>query len=181
MILDMAKYGDHSIERREGVPLRTDEDARRYVEEYDVSFAEFVEEHRNKDENISIFENLLGRTWHVDSTGGSVSYVDETGEETVLASGGEVGQFTVPGYLALFEQAVEDFDRCVRSMRYGDFLSCVSNGVAGIEAYIEQKASIYNKRNPGNQLIDNKQNKVSRGDPLGAVRPAKRFAISYKR
>ena len=51
-------------------------------------------------------------------------------------------------------------------MRYGDFLSCVSNGVASIEAYLGQKAGIYNKRNPGKELIDNKQNKVSFDDKI---------------
>jgi len=159
MILDMAKYGDHSIERREGVPLETDQDVRRYVEEFDVSFEEFVQEHRNRDENVSIFENLLSGAWYVDSTGGSVSYVDETCEETVLASDGEAGWFTIPGYLGLFEQAVEDFNRCVGSTKYGDFLPCVSNGVASIEAYIKQKARIYNKHNPGNQLIDSERSR----------------------
>lgn len=112
------------------------------------------------------FENLLGGTWQINSGGGSVSYVDETGEEIVLASDGEAGWFTVPGYLGLFEQAVEDFGRCVRSMKYGDFLCCVSNGVASIEAYIEQKSRVHNKHNPSNQLIDDKQDKVSRDDKI---------------
>ena len=82
-----------------GFPQKTDEDVRRYVKEYNVSFEEFVEEHRNKDEIAALFENLFGGTRPIDSTGGSVSYVDETGEEKVLASGGEVGRFTVPSYL----------------------------------------------------------------------------------
>jgi hypothetical protein len=166
MILDMAKYGDHSVEDHEGVPLETDEDVKRFFAECEVDFHDFVEDCRNKDEKVPEFENLLGGTWQVNSGGGWVSYVDESGEEAVLASGGESGWFTVPGYLGLFEQAVGDFERCVKSMKYGDFLSCVSNGVASIEAYIEQRARVHNKHNPGNQLIDNKQNKVSRDDKI---------------
>jgi hypothetical protein len=59
LILDMAKYGDHSIERREGAPLKTDEDVRRYVEEYDVSFAEFVEEYRRTRTRIYLSSRIF--------------------------------------------------------------------------------------------------------------------------
>jgi hypothetical protein len=162
MILDMAKYGDHIIERREEVALATDEDVRRFFAECGVDFFDFVEEYRDKDKRVADFENLIGRTFEINAPQGGASYIDESGEETVLATDGEAGSFTVPGYLSPFEQAVKDFERCVKSMRYGDFLSCVSNGVASIEAYIEQKARVYNKHNPGNQLIDNQQNKVPR-------------------
>jgi hypothetical protein len=166
MVLDMARYGDHGVARREGVRLDTDEDVKRFFAECDIDFCDFVEDCRDKDDKVPDFENLFDGTWQVDSAGGSVSYIDEVGDETVLASGGESGWFTVPGYLGLFTQAVEEFDRCVKSMKYGDFLSCASNGVASIEAYIQQRARIYNKHNPGKELIDNKQNKVTRDDKI---------------
>jgi hypothetical protein len=167
MVLTMAKYGNHYIEKREGVRLETDEDVKRYVEEeYDITFYDLVELCRSKDEKVSIFENVLGSGWQVSAGGDKVSYVDESGDKTVLASDGESGTFTVPGYLGLFEQAVDEFNRCLNSKQYGDFLSCISNGVASIEGYLGQKVKSHNKHNPGKALIDNKQNKVSFDDKI---------------
>jgi hypothetical protein len=76
------------------------------------------------------------------------------------------GRFNYPSYAGLFEQATEDFKRCLDSAHYGHFLSCVSNGVASVEAYLNQEVKVYNKRNPGKELIDNKHNKVSFDDKI---------------
>jgi hypothetical protein len=141
----MAKYGDHYTERYDGASLQTDEDVKSYIEEYDVTFFEFVEECRSSAANVPIFENLIKSSWEVNSAGGKVSYIDEVGDETVLASDGESGWFSVPGYLGLFEQAVEEFYRCIDSKRYGDFLSCITNGVASIEGYLGHKVKSFNK------------------------------------
>jgi hypothetical protein len=161
MIMTMAKYGNHYIKGRYGHPFKTEADVKRYFDEGGWDYRDVVEECRDKDENVPFLENLIGSGYEVNSDGGRVSYVDKAGEETGIGEGDGWGHFNYPSYMGLFEQAIEDFNRCLDSARYGDFLSCVSNGVASIEAYLNQEVRVHNKRNPRKEFIDDKHNKVS--------------------
>jgi hypothetical protein len=166
MIMAMAKYGNHYIKGRYGHPFKTDADVKRFFDEEGWDYRDVVEKCRDKDENVPFLENLIGSGYTIDSTGGTVSYIDKAGEETVIGEDEGPGRFNYPSYAGLFEQATEDFKRCLDSAHYGHFLSCVSNGVASVEAYLNQEVKVYNKRNPGKELIDNKHNKVSFDDKI---------------
>lgn len=173
MILMMAKYGDHYIGGRTESPFKSDADVKRFFAAWGTNFRDVVEECRDKDKNVPCLENLVGTTWEVHAGGGGTfSYIDESGEETLVASSEKVGWFSAPAYGGLFEQAVEDFKRCLDSERYGDFLSCISNGVASIEAYLSQKVKVHNKRHPRKQFLDDKHNKVSFDDKIDKWIPA---------
>ncbi len=166
MVMAMAKYGNHFIKGRYGHSFRTDADVKRYFGERGWDYRDVIETCRDKDEHVPFLENLIGSGWTVDSTGGRVSYVDKAGEETIIGENEGEGHFSYPSYMGLFEQAVEDYKRCLESGRYGDFLSCVSNGVASVEAYLNQEVRVHNRRNPGKELVDNKHNKVSFDDKI---------------
>jgi len=166
MIMMMAKYGNHHLGDYDGVTFKIDADVKRYFDEEGWDYRDVVEECRDKDENVPFLENLIGSGYTIDSTGGRVSYVDKSGEEIVIGENEGPGGFSYPSYAGLFERAVKDFNRCLDSADFDDFLSCVSFGVSSVEAYLHQEVKVYNKCHPGKELIENKQNKVSFDDKI---------------
>ncbi|CAA9468843.1 MAG: hypothetical protein AVDCRST_MAG02-3462 [uncultured Rubrobacteraceae bacterium] len=74
--------------------------------------------------------------------------------------GGESGWFHTAPYWALFDQAVEDLERSIETGVYTNLLSCASNGVGSVEAYLGAKVAAYNRKNPDKTLVDNKHQKV---------------------
>lgn len=163
MVMMMAKYSNHGIK---GDPFKTDADVKRYLWEDGYDYRDVVEYCRDKDAHVPGMENLIGAVYTIDSSGGSVSYMDKSGEETILGEDDGPGRFTYPSYAGLFEKAVKDFDRCLDSADYDEFLSCISFGVSSVEAYLHQEGKVYNKRYPWRELIENKQNKVSFDDQI---------------
>lgn len=163
MVMAMAKYSNHGIK---GDPFITDADVKRYFWEDGYDYRDVVDYCRDKDAHVPGMENLIGAGYTIDSSGGKVSYVDKSGEETVLGEDEGPGGFSYPSYAGLFEKAVKDFNRCLDSADYDDFLSCVSFGVSSVEAYLHQEVKVYNRRHPGKKLIENKQNKVSFDDKI---------------
>lgn len=166
MIMAMAKYGNHGIKGDYGHPFKTDADVKRYFEEDGYDYRDVVDYCRDKDAHVPGMENLLGAGYSIDSTGGKVSYVDKSGEEIVLGEDEGAGGFSYPSYAGLFEKAVKDFNRCLDSADYDEVLSCVSFGVSSVEAYLNQEVKVYNRHNPGKELIENKQNKKSFDDQI---------------
>ena len=163
MVMAMAKYSNHGIK---GDPFITDADVKRYFWEDGYDYRDVVEYCRDKDAHVPGMENVLSSAWDIDSSGGTVSYVDKSGEETILGEDEGPGRFAYPSYAGLFEKAVKDFNRCLDSADYDDFLSCVSFGVSSVEAYLHQEVKVYNRRHSGKKLIENKQNKVSFADKI---------------
>jgi hypothetical protein len=168
MIMAMAKYGNHYIKSDDYThPFKTDADVKRYFEEDGYDYRDVVDDCRDKDAHVPAMENVLGSGYTIDSSGGRVSYVDKSGEETIIGEDEGPGQFSYPSYAGLFEKAVKDFNRCLDSADYDHFLSCVSFGVSSVEAYFNQEVKVYNKRNPRKRhLIENKRNKVSFDDQI---------------
>ncbi|GAI41255.1 unnamed protein product, partial [marine sediment metagenome] len=101
---------------------------------------------------------LLGSTWTISEGMKAPMLNRETGEEISSVEG--PGMLITSAYLHHFENALEKLNRCLESASFGDFQSCVSSGVASIEAYIEHRASICNSRCPAERLVDSKENKV---------------------
>ena len=121
-----------------------------------------VQKCREPKEIVPFFENLIGSTWKV-SGGGRAAIVTEatTDKETEITSVNGPGELTTSTYLQLFENAVNNLNRCLESASFGDFQSCVSNGTASIDAYIAHRAFLYNSAYPCEPLIDSKESKVS--------------------
>lgn len=161
MILLFAKYGNHGLGDF-GASLNSDADVKRFVASQGSDFDRIVERCRDFSENVPFFENLVGGTWEV-TPGATVSIVDNnTKEERQKVTG--PGTISSYGYWAAFEISVEARDRAVNNKSFGDFLSAVVSGIASIEGYINYRAEIWNKKHPGNQLIDSRENKVSLDD-----------------
>ncbi len=164
MVVDMAKYSNNHIKNQYGKrPFRTDADVKRYVEMYDLRFDEFVEKCRAANAQVGMFENLLtGADWTVSAMGpgSSMSFTNKVGEEILVSDSNEEVTFTEYSYYAAFEQSVKHFERCLESGRYEDFLSCIADGLASIEAYLRLMASGFNRRHPGHEIIDDASNKV---------------------
>lgn len=159
MILMMAKYGNHHIRCN----FVSDADVKRFFQSNsNYYWDDLVQKCRNPNEIVPIVENLIGSTWKV-SGGGKAAIVTgaATNKETEIASVNGPGELTSSSYLQLFENAVDNLHRCMERASFGDFQSCVSNGIASIDAYIEHRAYLYNSDHPGEPLIDSKENKVS--------------------
>lgn len=160
MIMAMAKYGDHYFDRHYGYTFKTDADVKRFfVNAIGKEYRDAVEEYRDKDAQPP-FENLLSGGWTVNAGGGVASFTDETGEEHIVAQGDESGWYHPSAYAALFETAVDDLHRAMDTGSYMDFLSCTSNGVASVEAYITSRVRVHNSRHPNDQLVDSGSNQV---------------------
>lgn len=158
MILMMAKHGNHGARRR----FVSDADVKRFFQSNGYDWGNLVEVCRKPKEIVPIVENLLGSTWKV-SKGGKAAVVTgaSTDEETEIASVSGPGELTSSTYLRLFENAVDNLNKCMERASFGDFQSSISNGIASIDAYIAHRAWLYNSGNPSESLIDSKHNKVS--------------------
>ncbi len=158
MILMMAKYGNHGYHQR----FVSDADVKRFFMAKGHCWDDIVEDCRKPSAVTPFLENLIGATWRVS---GSVKAAIVTGaatdKEKEITSVEGPGTLTASTYLQLFENAVDSFNRCMERASFGDFQSCVSNGIASIDAYIAHRAWLYNSDHPSALLADSKENKVS--------------------
>lgn len=157
MILTMAKYGNHGVRQK----FASDADVKRFFQSNSYYWGDLVEVCRNPKEIIPIVENLIGSTWVAPQGGAAIVTGAATDREKEITSLKGPGTLTTSTYLQLFENAIDNFHRCIEGAHFGDFQSCVSNGIASIDAYIAHRAWLYNSGQPNEPLIDNKENKVS--------------------
>jgi len=158
MILMMAKYGNHSTRAR----FVSDADVKRFFQSKGFYWDDLVQQCRNPNQIIPIVENLIGSTWVVAGSGrAAVVTGAATDKEKEITSVKGPGTLTTCTYLQLFENAVDSLHRCMRKASFADFQSCVSNGIAGIDAYVMHRVWLYNANHPREQLEDNKESKVS--------------------
>ena len=147
MIMAMARHGNHYWDREWGT-FTTSQHVERFLDAYGFTLAGLIETLREKGAHGNPFENRLGSGWTF-SGGGTLTYTDSAGNEVVRME--DAGSFSTATSLALFEKAVDDFERALKGMSYTEFLSGIANGMASIEAYISEKAYQYNIRNPGKE------------------------------
>lgn len=157
MILMMAKHGNHNCRQRFG----SDADVKRFFQSNGSYWDDLVERCRKPTEIVPIVENLIGSTWVVPRGRAAVVTGAATEEETEITSLEGPGTLTTSSYLQLFENAVDNFHRCMERASFGDFQSCISNGIASIDAYIAHRVFLYNSTHPSEPLIDSRENKVS--------------------
>lgn len=169
MILTMARHGNHYWGREWG-GFTTTQHVHSFLAQNNITLAELTETCREKGAWGNPFENLLGTGWTFSAgDAGIASYVDSEGNEVVRME--ESGTLVTATDAALFEKAVDDVERSLQSMSYTEFLSGIVNGLASIEAYISRKAYQHNVRNPGKELVDDKNHKVSFEDKIKAWVP----------
>lgn len=162
LIMAMARQGNHYHG-----DLNTTERLERFLAQRGSALKDLIEGCRDKEDNVPFLENLIpvgGWTASAPS-GGYVSWTDSEGNE-VARFEGEPGTFAMATGGAFFEKSTRDFERALKGMSYVEFLSSLANGVAGIEAYVFEKTYQHNLRSPGNELVDNKKNKVSFDDKI---------------
>lgn len=158
MILMMAKYGNHGHNQR----FVSDADVKRFFQLNGYYWDDLVQTCREPKEIIPIIENLIGSTWRVSpSARAAIVTGAATDKEEEITSVEGPGTLTTSTYLQLFENAMDSFNRCVERASFGDFQSCVSNGIASIDAYIAHRVWLYNSDYPCEQLLDSKESKVS--------------------
>ncbi len=162
MILVMAQHSNHYRG-----DLSTTQQLESYLAQYGWTLKDLVEECRDKEDSLPFLENLIPSGSTVYAGVGTVTYTDSEGNEVARFEGEEEsGTLAMATDWAFLEKAADDVERALDKMSYVEFLSSVANGVASVEAYIFQKAYQYNIRNPGNELEDTKQKKVSFEDKI---------------
>jgi len=163
MILIMAKCGNHGYRQR----FISDADVKRFFQSKGNYWDDLVQKCRNPKEILPFLENLIGSTWKV-SSGGKAAVVTDaaTNKEKEITSVNGPGELTMSTYLQLFENAVDNLNRCIDRASFGDFQSCVTNGIASIDAYIAHRVFLYNSAHPAEPLIDSKESKVSQDTKL---------------
>lgn len=158
MILTMAKYGAHHHRQK----FSSDADVKRFFQFNGYYWDNLVERCRNPRAVVPLMENLIGGTWRV-SGGVKAAIVTNaaTDNEREIVSVEGPGTLTFSTYLHHFEVAVNNLERCVENVSFGDFQSCVSSGITSIDDYIIHRALLYNSTHPSETLNDSKENKVS--------------------
>ncbi|MCP9845647.1 hypothetical protein KBY86_01860 [Synechococcus sp. Lug-A] len=159
MILLFAKAGNQNKLER----FSTDADVKRSFERNGIVFQKLVEQCRDPQTRVPLFENLLGSTLQVH--GASMARVDlSTGEEITKVDG--PGLFTPEGYWALYETAHEALERGVAGLSYREILSAFVHGVSAIEAFLGTQVHEWNRTHPAQTLVDSKTAKVSFDDKV---------------
>lgn len=166
MIMTLALYGNHYHESDWGY-LSTTQRVEEFFAAGDYTLAKVIEKCRDKDSTVPLLENLMPISgWTFGGGPGVVmSYTDSQGNEVARLEG-ESGFMVAATDAALFEKAVDDFERALAQMSYTEYLSALANGLASIEAYIAQKAYQHNVRHPGDVLLDDKNHKVAFEDKI---------------
>lgn len=159
LILLFAKHGNHYHNEN----FTTDASVKKAFQIKGLDFKSLVEKCRTPQESVPFFENLIGSTWTV-SGGAKMALVDASGQEEFSVQG--PGKFTESTYWALAEETHKARDRAVSNISYSDLQAAIVHGIASIEAYINHRASNWNKINTDEQLVDSKQNKVSFDDKI---------------
>ncbi len=158
MILMMTKYGDHGYQQR----FDCDADVKRFFAAQGFDWSELVQTCRSNRQFIPLIENLIGSTFRVSGSMKAAVVTDAaTDKEKEIDSVKGPGTLTICTYLQLFENAATNLERCVENGLIGDLQSCVSSGIASIDAYITYRVCIYNANEPSEPLIDNRNRKVS--------------------
>lgn len=164
MILLFGRYGNHFHEGpskyiTESFPFKHDEDVIKALAANGIEFNQLVTRCRNFDQNVPMFENLIGST--IQTVGSPrLSRINwDTGEEDLIIQ--EPGRMTIYDYWSKFEEAVDSRDRAVEKSSFLDFHSATVIGIASIESYINYRAEIWNQFNPQNRLVDSRESKVS--------------------
>jgi hypothetical protein len=92
--------------------------------------------------------------------GGKAAVFDkDTGE--VIDEVDESGKLVMSAYQAHLEAACDARDRAVEEDSPSAFQECLSQGFACLEAFLNEKANMWNKHNPENRLEDFEHKKVS--------------------
>lgn len=157
MILAMAKHGNGGRNLR----FVSDADVKRFFVANGYIWDDLVQSCRKQNENVPLVENLIGSTWTVVGARAAIVTEAATDKEKEIASVEGPGSLTTSSYLLLFENAIDNFHRCMERASFGDFQSCVSNGVASVDAYIAHRALLYNSGHSSELLVDSKETKVS--------------------
>lgn len=146
-------FGDHHHEPR---PRNTAE-VEIFFRQAGIDPNELIQRMRDPSENLPYFENLIGSTWEI--CGGKAEVLNDAGEVETLVEG--PGQISLNSCQSHFETAAKARDRAISESGYQHLYECLTFGFASIEAYFYFAAGRWNRKNPNNQLIDNKSNKVS--------------------
>lgn len=152
-------------------PLKTPLEVAKYLKEKGVDPNQLAEKCRNYKEKIPFFENLCSTTFQVVTLtkhpntinkkgGGSVALIDKFTGETKLEVKGN-GQLSFSPYQSKFEKARKYLMLSVDNGDFEDFLTAITAGISSIESYLNYRAKIWNRKNPDDQLIDDKQHKIS--------------------
>jgi len=119
----------------------------------------FAELCRDYKKPIPLFENILGPTWTV-SKGGKVQVIDKDDNQVIDEVEGP-GQITLSNYQELFISAAKAKNLSVEESSYSTYYTAIVFGISAIEAYLNMRASKWNKSNPNDLLEDTKEKKVS--------------------
>jgi hypothetical protein len=150
LIMAMARYGKRGYEY--GLTEASKDEVKHFFAENGLDYQRVVEEERS---DYLAHVPLLW-VWEPLSVnmgvppGGYASIKDGTADVAVLR--GESGHFVLVEYGDRFEQATKHLHRSIEGSDNGDFLSCISDGISSIEAYLAYSASLYNDRHPGKEL-----------------------------
>ena len=163
----MAVSGDHLIEPR---PKSGTETAL-YFSAHGIDPIWLAEELRDCRKHVPHFENLLGSAWSIVGNASVTSVTSDTHERLGKTVKGP-GEFIDSTYTSLFETACKARDRAVEEDSYAEFLVALVQGLASIEAFINERAIVWNQKNPNAKLCDSRRDKVRFEDKVKLWIPA---------
>lgn len=164
LIIDMCKNAEHS--KHHLIKDLNTNKIELWFTQNGYEFNKLVSSIRNWDESIPLVESLIGPTFHIESNGSNshTSIVDSSDNSYSTLEG--AGVINSSDYQAKIFAAAKHKQDAIRSASLEDFYSCLSKTFASMESYFYLKAYEYNKLNPNNVLVDNKETPVPLEDKI---------------
>lgn len=153
-------WGEHDIEPRPKSP----QEVYRLLRNRGINPEQLAEKCRDYKAPIPFFQNLFGTSWttHGDLNVAIIDKLNGQPDDQLVRS----GKLHLIGYIEIFRHACLARDRAIKDASYTDFLIAITLGIASMEGFFQYHVESWNKAHLDDQLIDNKENKVSFGDKI---------------
>ena len=156
MLATQVRYGQGQAHAWEKYDLSNEEGVKKLLADAGyTNYRRLVEELRPKDAVLPLGTHVGWHGWEfkMPTGGGSYSAIRHADGEELARIEGESGRFVVSQYQERFDDSVRNLQRCTsgEEAHYGDLLSCFADGLASIEAFVNEIAQPHLDRLPRGQ------------------------------
>lgn len=163
LVLDLAKYGNQPT-----LPAMWDwseTKIRHFLAANGPDVDRLADECREWPTYVTGLENIIGPTWSVTGSA-TVQMIDRETKDPVSELVQGPGQIVTSSYWGSFDAAWKALRRAVAESSYPDLLTAITHGEAAVEAFVEERVTDWNRKNPGAELLSTQGNAVRFEDRL---------------
>jgi hypothetical protein len=140
--LTMARYRKYGCRSASGGPP-TEVDVKSVLREHGYTYAAVFEELGDRRAWVPLLETREPHSFTLGVPLGGRGGTRGAGEEEIVTFEGESDHTVLVKYMGIFEHAVKKLEQSNESMNYRTFMSCTSDGIANLEAYLNHRVASY--------------------------------------